>query len=163
MTGAPLPSVEPIEVGLDTSHRVVSVHVARLPDELREPVQLAAAFRDAVARAIAADLPPAPLPLDDAGRVHAARVTAPPRRPLRELVEEAARRPRTEPHRSASPPLGGERGMSDNGCVTAVLDPSGPGGDLGFDRGWLSQATTSRVAAAIMQAFTAAYHEREAR
>jgi hypothetical protein len=82
---------------------------------------------------------------------------------LRQLVEEALNRPSTGPRAVATALPGHERGVSDNDCVSVVLDVSGPGGDLAFDDGWLRQATSPNVGAAITQAFAAAYRERGAR
>jgi hypothetical protein len=91
------------------------------------------------------------------------RVELPAWRPLRELVAEAARQGQTPPTHRSAPPPGGERGISDNDCLEVVLDPAGQGGTLTADPGWLRQATAPNVAAAITQAFAAAYQERETR
>ena len=149
-----------IRVDLDREGRVRTVQVTALPDALRDGDTLARAFRAAMAQALAADLPPAPLALDASGRPRAARVTLPERRPLRDLVREAMDRQPVASSGTAVRSFGGEQGASDNGCVTVVLDPAGPGGDLTFDAGWLRQATPTNLAAAITQAFTAAYRER---
>lgn len=155
-------AADSIHVGLDDDGRVTGVRIAALPDELRQPDLLAAAFREAVARTLAGALPPAPEVRDASGRVRAARVTRPEHRPFRQLVEEALNRPpagRAAPGRLPSH----ERGVSDNDCVTVVLDVSGPGGDLTFNDGWLRQTTSANLAAAIVQAFAAAHRERGAR
>jgi len=153
----------PIEVDLDRAHRVVGVRIAALPDELRESAALARAFRDALAHRLAEERPPAPLGLDAAGRPAVRRVSMPAWRPLRELVAEAARGPQTVPTRRSDPLPGGERGVSDNDCLAVVLDAAGQGGDLTADPGWLRQATAPNVAAAVTQAFAAAYQERDSR
>jgi len=169
LSGPPLdadadrPASDSIHVELDDEGRVTDVRIATLPDGLRRPDLLAAAFREAVARTLAAALPTAPEVRDASGRVRAARVTRPQHRPFRQLVEAALDRP---PAGGAAPGgrlPGHERGVSDNDCVTVVLDVSGPGGDLLVDAGWLRQARPANVAAAITQAFTAAYRERGAR
>lgn len=152
-----------IGVDLDRDGRVRGVQIGHLPDALRQGDALDRAFREAMARALAADLPAAPPALDGSGRVQAARVTLPERRPLRDLVREALDRPSAHDAGPAVRVLGGEQGESDNGCVTVVLDPAGPGGDLSFDAGWLSQAGVSNLAAAITQAFAAAYRTRGSR
>jgi hypothetical protein len=152
-----------IRVDLDRDGRVRGVQLANLPGALREGDALDRAFREAMARALAADLPAAPAVLDESGRVRVARVTLPERRPLRELVREALDRPPVHATDTAVMSFGGGRGESDNGCVTVVLDPSGPGGDLTLDAGWLRQATPTNLAAAITQAFAAAYRTRDSR
>lgn len=149
-----------IRVDLDGDGRVRGVQLTSLPDALREGDALDRAFREAMARALAADLPAAPPVLDESGRVRAARVTVPARRPLRDLVREALDRPPVPVVVATARSFGGEQGESDNGCVTVVLDPSGPGGDLTFDAGWLRQARPTNLAAAITQAFAAAYRTR---
>jgi hypothetical protein len=146
-----------IAVAVTEDGRVLTVMLQRLPDSLRRPEPLAAEFARALAEAHGSRLPdPAP----GTERVTANRVVMPPRRPLRELLEEqtARRRPAaTGPSRAL---LGTARGVSDNGCVTVELDASGPGGRPEVDPGWLTQATASQVAAAITQAFADAYRER---
>lgn len=158
------PSVaDSIQVDVDGDGRVVGVRIAALPEALRVPLRLAAAFRAALAHALAAALPAATGVRDADGKVRATRVTSPGHRPFRQLVEEALARPPAGGPVDPGPLPGHERGVSDNDCVTVVLDVSGPGGDLLADAGWLSQATSANVAAAITQAFTAAYRERGAR
>ena len=152
-----------IGVDLDRDGRVRGVQFTTLSDELREGHTLDRAFREAMTRAIAADLPAAPPVLDESGRVRVARVALPKRRPLRDLVREALDRPPVHATDTAVRSFGGEQGESDNGCVSVVLDPSGPGGDLTFDAGWLRQATLTKLAAAITQAFAAAYRTRGSR
>jgi hypothetical protein len=156
-------SGNPLEVDVDRTHRVVGVRIARLPDELRESAALDRAFREALARGLAEERPPAPLELDAAGRPVVRRVQLPARRPLRELVAEAARGGHTMPPRGSEPLPGGERGVSDNDCLEVVLDAAGQGGSLTAEPGWLRQATAPNVATAITQAFTAAYQERDNR
>ena len=152
-----------IAVQLDESDRITRVEIERLPDEVREPVALNAAFQDAVTDAMAARRPAAPDVLDADGRPRASRVTRPARRPLRELVEESIRHADLHRDRSLRPVLGGERGVSDNDYVTVVLDRTGPGGQLDVDGGWIRNAEPKNVAAAIEQGFAAAYTERERR
>jgi len=152
-----------IDVDLDEAHRVIGVRIASLPDELRESSALDRAFRDALAHRLAADRPAAPLERDASGRPVVRRVELPAWRPLRELVAEAARQGQTPPTRRSEPLPGGESGTSDNDCLTVVLDTTGQGGSLTADPGWLRQATATHVAAAITQAFAAAYQERQTR
>jgi hypothetical protein len=152
-----------IRVDLDRDGRVRTVQLTALPDALRDGDTLDRAFRAAMAHALAAGLPAAPPTLDASGRVRAARVTLPERRPLRDLVQEAMDRQPVASSDTVVRSFGGEQGESDNGCVTVVLDPAGPGGDLTFDAGWLRQTTPTNLAAAITQAFAAAYRERGTR
>lgn len=165
LSGPPMPTAvtdaDAIRLGLDADGRVRTVALTTLPDALRDGPTLDRAFREAMARTLAADLPPAPPTTDEHGRVRAARVTAPSHRPLRELVLEALDRPAAgrvaAPLSSPVGQVGGQVGESDNGCVRVVLDPAGPGGDLAFDPGWLSQAMPANLAAAIGEAFADAY------
>jgi hypothetical protein len=153
----------PIEVEVDGARRVVGVRIAHLPEELREPAALDRAFRDALAHRLASDRPAAELERDASGRPVVKRVEMPTWRPLRELVAEAARAGHTVPSERSAPLPGGERGVSGNDCLEVVLDAAGQGGALTADPGWLRQATAPNVAAAITQAFSAAYQERGTR
>lgn len=157
------PAPDAIRVDLDHDGRVRGVQLTHLSEALREGHALDRAFREAMTRAIAADLPAAPPVLDESGRPRVARVTLPERQPLRDLVREALDRPPVHRTGTTVRPLGVGQGESDNGCVTVTLDPSGPGGDLTFDAGWLRQATHTFLAAAITQAFAAAYRTRGSR
>lgn len=148
-----------VSVTVDALGRLTGVDIAHLSDDLRRSEALATTFRAAYSAALAAGLPPAD-PV--AGRVAAKRVVRPDWVPL-ENVLVTGRRPAPLEVEEAGRPMGGERGVSDNECVTAVLDDSGPGGEVHFDPGWLSQARSSNVAAAIVQAFAAAHEQREAR
>ncbi|TNM40487.1 hypothetical protein FHP29_10595 [Nocardioides albidus] len=163
----PVNTAPPLQVDLDADLRVVSASFAHLPDELREPTALDAELQRAYLAAVAEGRPTASRSIGPDGRAHAARVTAPPRRPMRELVAEALRdleehgAPPRDDHRVV--PIGGEQGESDNQCLSVVLDASGAGGRLDADAGWLRQASASNVAAAIQQAFAAAYQRRDHR
>lgn len=154
-----------LEVTLADRGRIARVDVRSLPDPARRPQVFNEAFQEAVSRARSATRPAAPGVVGPDGRVRAARVVAPPSRPLRELVEEAiaTRDPHRRPVGSGDAPEGRVTGTSDNDCVTVVLDPSGPGGELEIDAGWLSHAARQSVGAAVQQAFTAAYEIRESR
>ena len=52
-------------------------------------------------------------------------------------------------------------GHSDNQCVTVTLDAAGPCGEVEADPGWLANAAPAAVAAAVQQAFEAAYEKRD--
>lgn len=150
----------PMTVQLEPDGRVRSVTLQGLPERLRQPRPLA----DELSRALAeahADRLPEPDSAVQAGRVTARRVVAPPRRPLREMIDAQRRTPSVT--QLSRRPLGTARGVSGNGCVTVTLDPGGPGGAVDADPGWLRQAPPSKVAAAISEAFADGYRERESR
>lgn len=155
------PGGSPIQVDLDRHGRVVTVNVLRLTEDLRTSTGLDEAFQKALARRRSDELPAAPPVVDASGRIQVARTTVPARRPLRELVREAMLHDTSVPTARSTTLIGGERGVSENDCLTVVLDPAGQGGDLEADPGWLRQAAASKVGAAITQAFDAAYRERD--
>lgn len=161
--GAPLAqSATALAVHLDTEGRIAGVTFTRLADEDRVPSTVNEAFQAALTAALADGRPTADV-LDSQGRARAARVTAPSRPPLRDLVEQSIRFRDLDRERARVRPTGGERGVSDNECVTVGLDLAGPGGQLDFDAGWLRQAQPANVGAGIEQAFTAAYNQRGTR
>lgn len=150
-----------ISVGVDVDGRVVDVTVSSIAPRLRHAPLFEAAFDEALTRANGAALPPVDVP---AGRttVTARRISAPPRVPLSELVGPFLHRPHRSPVGSGGRGLiGGETGTSDNDCVSVELDRTGPGGRISVDHGWLANAVPGNVAAAIEQAFAAAYRTRE--
>ena len=75
-----------------------------------------------------------------------------------DLYRTLSAQPEAQP---AARPAGPHVGHSDNRCLTVRLDAAGPCGDVDADAGWIAQAAPARIAAAIQQAFTAAYEERD--
>ncbi len=150
-----------VSVRVDADGLVRDVTLRPLPEELRDAARLTLAFDQALTRAHANAYPPAPPP-DGAEVVRARRPQRPDRVPLRTLVEEAMRRGH-QPVASGRRPIGGERGVSRNDCVSVELDRTGPSGAPSFDQGWLRQAPEKNIAAAILEAFAAAYETRSAR
>ena len=156
-------------VTVDPTRRIVGVASGRLDESLRRPDGLAHAVRrahtDAVMDAIELGLraqdridPQAPR------RNHAAPAGPPPS--VAELHPDFGYAPvDMELFRSlegrASGPRGPAVGISDNQCITVTLDASGPCGDVETDPGWLANAAPAAVAAAVQQAFTAAYEKRD--
>lgn len=151
-----------IRVHVDENGLVREVRVRTLPDELREAERLTLAFDQALTRAHANAYPPAPPPAG-ADVVRARRPQRPERVSIRPLVEEALRRGHQPVVTSRRRLIGGETGVSSNACVRVALDRTGPSGTPTFDQGWLRQATAKNVAAAITEAFTAAYEQRTGR
>lgn len=147
-----------ITVHVDEKGLVREVRLGTLPDELREADRLTLAFGQALTRAHANAYPPAPPPAG-AEVVRARRPQRPERASIRPLVEEALRRGH-QPVATGRRPIGGETGVSRNDCVSVTLDRTGPSGAPTFDQGWLRQAIEKNVAAAITEAFTAAYEKR---
>lgn len=150
-----------VVVDIDANGVVTDVVVrSSLPDRLRVPSAMTAAFDEALTAAHANAYPPAEVPADGTP-VRARRVQRPPRtRPLREIVEESQR----DPHRAtvARPrTLEPSTGMSQNQCVEVTLDRTGPTGEVSFDAGWLANAHARNLSQAIKEAFDAAYAARE--
>ena len=150
-----------VTVSIDGRGLVESVEISSLPADLRGAAQMTAAFEEALTSAHGNAYPAAPPPAG-VDRVKARRVERPERRPMRSIVEEALRTQRDRPGPSGSV-IGGEQGVSDNGCVTVVLDRTGPTGEIAFDQGWLRNASATNIGSAIGQAFAAAYDVRGAR
>jgi hypothetical protein len=159
-----------LQVTIDSTRRVIGVTAGRLPDVLRRPEGLDHAVRrahtDAVMDKIEAGL-------RASGRIDA---TAPRRTAaygpgaapqVAELYPDFGHGPvDLELYRSFVGHQAADRskgsGSSDNHCVTVTLDAAGPCGLVEADPGWLSQARSTQVAAAVLQAFEAAYRERDA-
>lgn len=157
-------------VTIDATRRVVGVRASRLDESLRRPAGLARAVRRAHTDAVMDGIE---LGLRAQGRID-------PRAPRRNRAVAAGRPPRVaelypdfgfapvdmalfralsgQPGaRSAGPHAGPSR----NQCLTVTLDPSGPCATVDADPGWLANAAPAAVAAAIQQAFTAAYQKRD--
>jgi len=157
-------------VTVDPTRRVVGVSSGRLDESLRRPAGLAHAVRRAHTDAVMDGIE---LGLRAQGRID-------PRAPRRNVAFAAGPPPsvaelhpdfgyapvdlelfRSLPTRPSGRSTGPHVGHSHNDCVTVTLDASGPGGDVEVDPGWLANAAPSAVAAAVHQAFTAAYEERD--
>lgn len=150
-----------VVVDIDDNGVVTDVVVSpSLPDHLRVPAAMTAAFDEALTNAHANAYPPAEVP-PDGSPVRARRVQRPLRtRPLREIVEESQR----DPHRAAVArprTLEPSTGISQNECVEVTLDRTGPTGRVSFDAGWLPNAQARNLSQAIREAFDAAYAARE--
>jgi hypothetical protein len=147
-----------LTVRIDDRGLFTGIEVRTLPEQLRASDAFATAFDQALTAAHANAYPPAPVPPD--GRpVRARRVRRPERVPLRPIVEEAVRHRDHAAVRSRPRPAR-EHGVSDNDCVTVTLDLTGPTGHVEVDQAWLPTAATAKIAAAVEQAFAAAYQER---
>ncbi len=148
-----------IDIALDDQGRIERVTVRTLADTARRCDAFNDEFQHALRRARSAGLSPATGVIDADGRARASRVTVPPRRPLRELMQEALahRDAYRRPDSTRGKGTGPVSGTSTNDCVTVVLDPSGPGGELDIDQGWLSQVSRQGLSSALEQAFSAAY------
>jgi len=157
-------------VTVDPTRRVVGVSSGRLDDSLRRPAGLAHAVRRAHTDAV----------MDGVERGLRAQGRIDPQAPRRNVAHAAGPPPsvaelhpdfgyapvdlelfRSLPDRPGPRAFGPRVGHSDNECVTVRLDAAGPGGDVEVDPGWLANAAPAAVAAAVLQAFTAAYHERD--
>lgn len=67
------------------------------------------------------------------------------------------------PHRFDTSDFGPTTGVSENNCVTVVLDIASSHGTVDADPGWLSQASRTNVGRAITEAFHDAYRKRDER
>ncbi|WP_157545077.1 hypothetical protein [Nocardioides halotolerans] len=157
-------------VTVDPTRRVVGVSSGRLDDSLRRPAGLAHAVRRAHTDAV---MDAVELGLRAAGRIdptaprrnHAAPAGSAPS--VAELHPDFGHAPvdmelfRSLPDRPGPRTTGPHVGHSDNDCVTVTLDAAGPCGEVETDPGWLANAGPAAVAAAVHQAFTAAYQERD--
>ena len=157
-------------VTVDPTRRVVGVSSGRLDESLRRPAGLAHAVRRAHTDAVMDGIE---LGLRDQGRIdptaprrtHAHAAGPPPS--VSELHPDLGYAPvdlelfRSLSSRAEARASGPHVGVSDNDCVTVTLDPAGPCGDVETDPGWLANAAPAAVAAAVLQAFTAAYEKRD--
>ncbi len=157
-------------VTIDPTRRVVGVHASRLDESLRRPAGLAHAVRRAHTDAVMDGIE---LGLRAKGRVdpraprrnHAVAAGRPPR--VAELHPDFGYAPvdmalfRAVSGRPGARSAGPHVGHSHNQCLTVTLDPAGPCGNVDADPGWLANAAPAAVAAAIQQAFTAAYQKRD--
>lgn len=150
-----------VTVTVDALLRVVDVHVHRA-DAVRDPAVLRGTIDAAYGAAVAARFPAAePVtrtrpPVARGLRLDVRRPTAEQLAAHRLRRQGAAEEPRVPRTTVAS-------GVSDNGCLTVALPPAGPRGRVDADPGWLAQAPAGRIRAALVQAFAAAYTERDAR
>ena len=156
-------------VTVDPTRRIVGVASGRLDESLRRPAGLAHAVRRAHTDAVMDGIE---LGLRAQGRVdpraprrHQAFAAGPPPS-MAELHPDFGYAPvDVELFRSLSGqptgPAGPAVGHSDNQCVTVTLDAAGPCGDVEADPGWLANAAPAAVAAAVHQAFAAAYEKRD--
>jgi hypothetical protein len=161
---------EGVLVSLDTRGRLAGVQMSGLPDELRRPEALATAVDRAFRRAVLAEHPSRAR--GDGPPPPARRGPANPPRPVREdrsgLGPSAATLERQRVHAAdrltgiapAEPDLT-PTGLSANECVRVTLHPAGSNGRVEVDAGWLSQAPAQKVAAAVTEAFAAAYERRD--
>lgn len=161
---------EAVLVSLDARGRLAGVQMSGLPDELRRPEALATAVDRAFRRAVLAGRPPRAR--SDGPPPPARRAPAHPPRPVRQdrsgLGPSAATLERERVHAAdrltgstpAEPDLT-PTGMSANECVRVVLHPASSNGRVEVDAGWLSQAPAPKVAAAVTEAFAAAYERRD--
>lgn len=147
-----------LTVHIDERGLVIGVDVRTLPEGLRVADGFATAFDQALTAAHGNAYPPAPV-APDGEPIRARRVRRPERVPLRPIVEEAMRRREHAPVRSRRV-AGRETGVSDNECVSVTLDRTGPTGRVEVDQTWLPTAATTNIAAAVEQAFAAAYEAR---
>jgi hypothetical protein len=157
-------------VTVDPTRRVVGVASGRLDQSLRRPAGLAHAVRrahtDAVMDGIELGLRAKGRVDPKAPRRNQAFAAGPPPS-MAELHPDFGYAPvdlelyRSLSGRSGPRPAGPAVGHSDNQCVTVTLDAAGPCGDVEADPGWLANAAPSAVAAALHQAFAAAYEKRD--
>ncbi|HWM75168.1 MAG TPA: hypothetical protein VNQ53_15580 [Nocardioides sp.] len=162
----PSPSLDrrSIVVAVDDRSRFTGVEVSTLDDGLRETAALSAAFDDAYGRAIVDAAVPA------SAATGASRGTRTPAGPVLR-GRPAGPTPHDEPrwdlinagYGSGSDTLSlSPTGASDNECVYVRLDPASSRGRLvDIDQEWLRQTTTTRLEAAIGQAFADAYRKRD--
>ena len=157
-------------VTVDPTRRIVGVSSGRLDEALRRPAGLAHAVRRAHTDAVMDGIE---LALRDQGRIdptaprrtHAVPAGPPPS--MAELHPDFGYVPvdlelfRSLPTRPEGRATGPHTGVSDNACVTVTLDGAGPCGDVEADPGWLANAAPAAVAAAVHQAFSAAYEKRD--
>lgn len=161
---------EAVLVSLDARGRLASVQMPGLPDELRRPEALATAVDRAFRRAVLGDhrpparshVPPPPARRAPANRPRPVRQDRQGLGPSaatleRQRVHAADRLTGIAPSDSDLTPTG----VSANQCVRVTLDPGGSNGRLDVDPGWLSQAPAQKVAAAVTEAFAAAYERRD--
>jgi hypothetical protein len=158
-------------VTVDPTRRVVGMRTGRLDESLRRPAALAHAVRRAHTDAVMDSIE---LGLRSKGRIderaprrnHAVGPGWPPS--VAELHPDFGYAPvdlalyRALPGQPSAGPGGPHVGHSYNQCVEVRLDAAGPCGDVDADPGWLANAAPVAVAAAVQQAFTAAYEERDA-
>jgi hypothetical protein len=149
---------ETVTVHIDDRGLFTGVDVRTLPEALRDAHGFATAFDQALTAAHGNAYPAAPVS-PDGEPVRPRRVRRPERVPLRPIVEEAMRHREHVPVRSRRV-AGRETGVSDNECVTVTLDQTGPTGRVEVDQTWLPTAATTNIAAAVEQAFAAAYEAR---
>ena len=150
-----------VTVTVDAVLRVVAVDVHRA-DAVRDPAALRETIDAAYGAAVAARLP----------RAEAVTRTGPPvarglrldvRRPTAEQLAAHRLRRQGAAEEPRGPRTTAATGVSDNDCLTVTLPPAGPRGLVDADPGWLAQAPASKIRAALVQAFAAAYTERDAR
>jgi len=157
-------------VTVDPTRRVVGVSSGRLDESLRTPAGLAHAVRrahtDAVMDAIELGLRAESRIDPKAPRRHHAGAAGPPPS-VAQLHPDFGHAPvdlalfRSLTDRPEARTAGPHVGHSDNQCLTVTLDAAGPCGDVDADPGWLANAAPAAVAAAVHQAFIAAYQERD--
>lgn len=169
---APASSTDPtgsVTVTIDPTNRLTGVAIGALPEELRESSALSAAVDHAFQAAILERIRLAKGPAAEANqrrRIPTARRLEKRWRPLDNILESG--RPFVAPDFAAARTrrhqvVRAVRGISDNQCVAVTLDLGGSRGELEFDPGWLRQARATNIAAAITEAFTDAYQNRDGR
>ena len=132
-----------LAVDTDARGRVRGVRVTTLPGSVAE---LRRALADALTAAIAEQhgdgVPSVAMSLLPVDHPHGAGTTG----AARALLQDGSR--------TAIPTT---TGRSDNGCLVLGLRGAGVLDHVGADPGWLAQTTTARLAAALTEAFAAAY------
>ncbi|HET9422361.1 MAG TPA: hypothetical protein VFO49_14575 [Nocardioides sp.] len=159
-----------VTVTVDPTNRITEVAVRGRADHLRTPELLAAAVDEAAGAARAARLRAGRAGSDvDESTTRDRRAVA---RPLGigvqavENFQETGTTPSGRLRGTSGQYLyrdldGGAVGQSDNGCVTVVLDLASSHGRLHVDSGWLANAPSKPLGAAITQAYRNAYRKQD--
>jgi hypothetical protein len=154
-----------LTVVVDPTNRVIGVRVNGSADAVRTPTKLSAAFDEAVGRARYERYLAGAGPQADNDPPTVVLGAGPHPRRLIDNFDITGQEPTGElrgaSRHFAARGLNRAEGSSDNQCVTVTLDLASAHGSMAVDSGWLANASAGSIAAAITQAYLAAYREQD--